>query len=167
MDNDQRPAAPGYASAGDPTKPKQAKRRFSKLTAEEVAGLPGANAKAPKEAESDLKYWVYFAVPVTALIGSAAEAEQVHDFACQLDEQAKAKDVGEVVTVAFANGSAEVVLKLITSGELATHGAPAKNAFSQLDGLLGSASVLTQGVAGKRATWKAKVNGTTIADGRY
>ena len=88
------------------------KPRFKKLTGAEVADLPGVNSATLKAVEPDLTYFIYFAVPLTDLVGSVTEANQIHDFAYKLDVEAKANKVGSVTTVAFGSGSAEIVLKL-------------------------------------------------------
>ena len=148
-------------------KAKATKRRFSKLTAAEVSGLPGVNVAAAKKVEPDLAYWIIFALPVSGLIGTTAEVTQAHAFADRLDVQAKATGIGAVTAVTNTNGVAEIVLKLTAEGDQASHGAPAANAFAQLGDFFRGASVLTHGHEGKAAIWKAKVNGTTIADGKF
>jgi len=143
------------------------KPRFKKLTGAEVADLPGVNSATLKAVEPDLTYFIYFAVPLTDLVGSVTEANQIHDFAYKLDVEAKANKVGSVTTVAFGSGSAEIVLKLEATGPQPSLGAPVSHAFVQLKQFLNSALVLTQDYSGKRASWKAKINGTTIVDGHF
>ena len=151
----------------DTPKLKPPKKRIRKLTAAEIFNLPGALAAPEKKVEPDLAYFIIFMLPVTGLIGTTAEAAQDHDFAHKLDEQAKAKDVGAVMSVGVSDGVFEVVLKLTATGEQPSHGAPTINAFTQLKEFLDAAPQLKPDSSGKHATWKAKVNGTTIVDGRY
>lgn len=151
-----------------PDAPKQkSKRRFKKLTADEITSFPGAVAPPEKKVEQATAYFIFFNLPVTAPLGTPSEVAQGHDFSYQLDTHAKAKDVGGVTSVGIADGHFEVVLKIATTGEQTSHGAPASNAFTQLKDYLSLAPQLNQGPAGKPATWKAKVNGTTILEGRY
>jgi hypothetical protein len=165
MDSDQKHGVPPPPSQGNFDKPKQSKRRFAKLTAEELAGLPGVTTKAPKPAVQAVTYSAWFSLPVTGSIASTAEAERIHDFARKLDEQAKAKDVGGVTGLTFGNGTAEIALKLDVREQPASNAVPVASMFAQLNDFFVSAPVLRVGVAGKCATWKAKVNGTTITEG--
>ncbi|GEM_PF-2701683 len=150
----------------DTSKPKT-KRRFGKLSAAEISAFPGAIVPAEKKVEPDISYFIFFNIPASNVFGTASEAAQVHDFAYQLDAQAKAKDIGAVMSFSVAEGLFEVVLRLSATGEQITHGTPAANAFTQLNSHLSSAIVLKPNAAGKSATWKAKVNGTTIISGSY
>lgn len=142
-------------------------RRIKKLTAAEIGAFPGAIAPHEKTVEPDFAYFISSHLPVTGCFGTPNEAAQVHDFAYRLDTQAKAKGVGAVTSVSVANGLFDVVLTLSVTGEQASYGAPASNAFTLLKEYLSAAPQLHQGTAEKQATWKAKVNGTTILEGRY
>lgn len=145
---------------------KKTKRSFS-MTAEEKAAFPTAITTPEKIVVPDISYSLLSIIPVTGPIGTTLEAGKVYDFANQLDTHAKAKDVGAVISVSVENGKFVVGLRLSTTGEQASHGAPAANAFTKLKDFLSTSTLLTQGAAGKSATWKAKVNGTTILEGRY
>jgi len=146
---------------------KAKKQRFKKLTGDEIADLPGANLATVKAVASGPTYFIYFAVPISELVGSVIEANQVHAFVDHLDAQAKANKVGSVANIAFGSGSAEIILKLDATGLQPSPGAPVSHAFVQLKQFLNSALVLTQDYSGKRASWKAKINGTTIVDGHF
>lgn len=143
------------------------KRRIKKLTAAEVVGLPGVTHAPEPLVQSDLKYFLCFLLPVSGVIGTSVEAGQVQDFAYRLNTVSNDKGVGAVSSVNISNGQAEVVLKLNVTGEQESHGVPVNNAFSQLNEYLDAEAILGAGPAGKPATWKAKVNGTTVAEGRY
>ena len=152
---------------GNSTDTLKPKKRIKRLTAEEVRDLPGANPVLEKLPEPELTYYLIFIFSVTGPIGNPTEANQVYDFANQLDTHAKSKNVGSVMSIGAANGLFEVVLKLSATGEQANYGVPATNAFMVLKDYLSTEDLLKHGPAGKPATWKAKVNGTTIVDGRY
>lgn len=160
-----QPPASNPGNTTDTSNGKLPKRRIKKLTAAEIGNLPGAVAIVEKKVEPDLAYYLFFFLPVTGPVGSVTEANQVHDFAYQLDVQAKAKDVGAVKSVGVTDGLFEVVLQLSATGEQSSYGAPATGAFTKLEEFLKGAVQLSHGPAGKPATWKAKVNGTTIVVG--
>ena len=152
----------------DAPKPKGTKRRIGKLTAAEIEGLPGVNPTVVKKVEPDISYSLYFTVPVSGGVGNQMEAGQVHEFALPLNMHAQAKGVGEVSAINFSNNQAEVVLKLSAQANpMTSHAIPVAHAFTQLKEYLDMAPLLHQAALGKVATWKAKVNGTTIVDGRY
>jgi len=165
MENNQNPA--GNPSNTNEAAKQKTRRRIGKLTADDIAAFPGATPPPVKKVEPDFTYYLVFNIPVTAPLGTPSEAAHVHDFAYQLDMQAKAKKVGEVISVGVADGVFTVVLKLGVNGPQTNHGAPAKNTFTQLKDFLGNAVQLKPGLAGKPASWKAKVNGTTIIDGVF
>lgn len=142
------------------------KRRFTKLKAFELAGLPGATSAATKPVERDVPF-IQFAVPVTNSVGSAAESLEIVEFSNDLNEQGRALQIGSVCKVGFGEGTAEVVLQLDASVDPENHGSAAADAFGKLSRFLTSAQVLHVDRDGRRATWRAKINGTTIADGRY
>ena len=166
MDAIQSTAA-DIRSASQTLPHKVPKRRIKKLTAAEVAGLPGVTHAPEPVVQSDLKYFLCFLLPVSGVIGTSVEAGQVQDFAYRLNTVSNDKGVGAVSSVNISNGQAEVVLKLNVTEVPASNGMPVGNAFAELKEYLDGASILRPGPAGKPAVWKAKVNGTTIADGRY
>ncbi|WP_321920485.1 hypothetical protein [Paraburkholderia tropica] len=142
------------------------KRRFTKLKASELARLPGATAFGTKPVERDVAY-IQFKLPVSAVVGTVVESNEIFNFARTLDEQSHAQQIGSVSNIAFGDGSAEVVLKLDAAVDPDNHGSAAANAFSSLSEVLSAARVLQDTRAGRRATWRAKINGTTIAEGGY
>lgn len=147
--------------------PKQkSKRRFKKVIVTDTSKFPGL-VNTPAKVEPGDSYYILFNGTVTAPLGTSLEAGKVHDFASQLNTQAKAKGVGAVTSVGVSDGIFEVVLKIVTTGDQIIPEKPAENAFEQLKDYLSTATVLTQGPAGKPATWKGKANGTTILEGRY
>jgi hypothetical protein len=146
---------------------KTRKRRFRKLTGAELAGLPGAVQSAEKVCEADVVYYICFSTPLTGPVGTVTEAAQVHDFVYQLGTHTFNTGVGLVASVSFAVGSTEIVLKLNESGEQTERAAPVVDAFTKLGGFLSSSPILTEQRSGRKASWKAKINGTTIAEGRY
>jgi len=152
---------------GNSTDTLKPKKRIKRLTAEEVRDLPGANPVVEKLPEPELTYYLIFIFSVTGPIGNPTEATQVYGFANQLDTHARTTGIGVVMNVGVTNGLFEVVLKLTVVGEQSNHGIPATNAFKLLNGYLSAETLLKQGPAGKPAQWRAKVNGTTIVDGRY
>ncbi|WP_153145332.1 hypothetical protein [Dechloromonas sp. H13] len=147
--------------------PKPTKRRIKKLTAAEVAGLPGVTHAPEPVVQSDLKYFLCFLLPVSGPVGTLAEAGQILDFVYRLNTYSTEKDVGVVTAVGLSNGQAEIVLKLNVMEKPESNGVPVSNAFSQLKEYLDGAAILKSGPAGKPAVWKAKVNGTTIVEGHY
>jgi hypothetical protein len=155
-------------TSNTPEVPKQkTRRRIGKLTAADLAAFPGADMTPIKKADPDYKYYIEFKVPVTGIFGTPTEVGQGHDFAYQLDAQAKAKGVGSVSSVGVADGIFDVELKLDVAGEQEKHSTPAAGAIAKLQDFLGNAPQLKQGPAGKQATYKAKVNGTTIVEGHF
>jgi hypothetical protein len=146
---------------------KKKKLVIPKLTAADLAAFPGANLPTVKVAEPDFTYSIVYQVPVTDAFGTSGEAGQVHDFAHQLDAQAKAKNVGNVVSISAEDSVFDIGLKLNETGKQANNSAPAANAFVQLKDFLNGAALLKQGPAGKPVTYKLKVNGTTIGGGSY
>lgn len=149
---------------------KGTKRRFSKLSGNDLdlGMFPGVTTPTPKKVVEGGSYYIYFSIPVTGAIGTAVESGKVHVFASELDAQAQADDVGNVASVTNAGGKIDIVLKINTTGVQTNHGVPASNAFAKLKAYLDGATVLSQGVvADKPASWKAKVNGTTILEGSY
>jgi hypothetical protein len=148
--------------------PKQkTRRRIGKLSEADLAAFPGADMTPVKMVDPAYKYYIVFNIPATGTFGTPTEASQVHDYAYQLDTQAKAKAVGSVTSVGVANGSFDVELKLDVAGEQEKHSAPAAGAIAKLQDFLGNAAQLKKGPAGKLATYKAKVNGTTIVEGHF
>ncbi|MFP3705194.1 hypothetical protein [Paraburkholderia tropica] len=146
--------------------PKSRKRRFTKLTASELTGLPGATVAGGKPAGRDMPS-IQFKVPVSAVVGTVDESAEIFNFACTLDEQSQAQRIGTVSNIAIGDGSAEVVLKLDAAVDPNNHGSAAADAFARLSEVLSAARVLQDIRAGRRATWRAKINGTTIAEGSY
>ncbi|WP_250866210.1 hypothetical protein [Caballeronia sp. INSB1] len=142
------------------------KRRFTKLKASELSGLPGAIPTRVKPVERDVAY-IQFVVPLTGLVGTANESGEVIDFATRLNLQGENLGVGTVSRLGFGDGLAEILLQLNASVDPENPGAAAADAFNKLNSFLDSASQLRIVRAGRGAAWKAKINGTTIADGRY
>lgn len=153
-------------SAAHETVTKTRKRRFTKLKASELAGLPGATSTATKPVERDVAF-IQFAVPITGVVGTAAESSEIVEFASGLNDQGQVQHIGSVAKLGFADGVAEVVLRLDVPVDPTNHGAAAADAFGKLSNFLTAAQVLRVDRGGRRATWRAKINGTTIADGRY
>lgn len=149
-------------SGSDSTKVKKTKRVIEKLSLEEIEGLEGAIAAPEKKIEQD-QYFIQFFLKVSGLIGILEDVTQAHSFATLLDTKAKAKSVGSVISIGVENGFCQVVLKITTTGQQAKHSVPIKHAFAQLKEYLDTAQLLHQGTA----SWKAKVNGTTVAFGEY
>jgi hypothetical protein len=143
------------------------KRRFKKLSGNDVAGLPGANGASAKANIPGIALYLSLIAPVQGLIGTVARATEVYEMAGSVDRVAKEKDVGEVINVNFLEGQAEIVIRLYAEGDAAALAVPIANAFTQLKDCFESTLILTQGLAGKRARWRAKANGTTIADGTF
>jgi hypothetical protein len=161
----QNNANPTNASASTGKPPR---RRFAKLSGADLVAFPGALPQPEKKApEPGITYSIEFNLPVTAPLGLATELVQVFGFVDQLGIQAKVKGIGAVTAVNVVDGNSEVVLKLSTTGEQPNHGTPAANAFATLKDYLESAPQLITGPAGTPASWKAKVNNTTIAEGCY
>jgi len=146
---------------------KKVRRRIPKLSAADIAKFPGATPPPEKKVEPDFSYFIKYSIPATANLGTLTEAGQVHDFAYQFDAQAKVKGVGAVSSVGVMNGIFDIVLKLNSTGEETDHGAPAANAFTLLNDFLGNAALLKKGPAGKPASYRALVNGTTIVEGHF
>ncbi|VVE71626.1 hypothetical protein PCA31118_03927 [Pandoraea captiosa] len=142
------------------------KRRFTKLRASELVGLPGATSAVTKPVERDVAF-IQFAVPVTNSVGTAAESLEIVEFSSGLNEQGRTLQIGSVCKVGFGEGTADVVLKLDAPVDPTNHGSAVADAFGKLNDFLTSAQVLRADRSGRRATWRAKINGTTIADGRY
>lgn len=159
MNSDQNTPV-NTAISVDTSKPK-VRRRFGKLSADEISAFPGAITPAEKKVEPDISFSIIFSFLLTSTFGNAYDATQIYDFASKLDTQAKTKSVGTVTAVKTENGISDVVLTLLTTGEQSSYGAPAVAAFKELDDYLRSS------LTGKSATWKAKVNGTTIITGTY
>lgn len=140
------------------------KRRFTKLTGASLAGLP--NAADLKQSVGDVAF-IHFVIPVTDGVGTVAECGEVFDFVTNLDARSRTLGIGNTSKVDFSDGAAEVVLRLNAAVEPGNHGAAAADAFSKLNEFLAAAPALRLVRAGRSAMWKAKINGTTIADGRY
>lgn len=149
---------------GSTTKPR--KRRFTKLKATELVGLPGATPAIARSVERDVAF-IQFAFPITGSVGTAAESSEIIEFASNLNGEGKTQRIGSVSKIGFGDGSAEVVLRLDAPVDPANHGAAAAAAFNALGDFLNASHVLCVDRDGRRATWRAKINGTTIADGRY
>lgn len=142
------------------------KRRFTKLKASELAGLPGATSTVARSVERDVAF-IQFAFPITGSVGTSAESSEIIEFASNLNSEGQTRRIGSVAKIGFGEGTAEVVLRLDAPVDPANHGAAAAAAFNTLGDFLNASHVLCVDRDGRRATWRAKINGTTIADGRY
>jgi len=151
--------ATSEAAANVTTKGKR--NTIPKLSPSEASMFPGVNTPVVKKVESEFTYSILFCLPVNGQIGTKAELGKVHEFAGQLNTAANDNDLGSVTSISVTDGIAEVALTLTVEEKPANPGIPASNAFTELKDFLGEATLLNQG-----ATWKAKVNGTTIVDGK-
>lgn len=142
------------------------RRRFTMLKASELTGLPGATPAGTKPVERDVAF-IQFKLPVSASVGTTSESGEILSFASTLGDQSQTLGVGSVSNIVFGDGSAEVVLKLDAAVDPDNHGSAAANAFTKLGEFLSTAQVLQATRAGRRAVWRAKINGTTIAQGSY
>ena len=153
--------------ASNPAAGNRAHRRFRKLKGDEVKGFPGVDLAQVKSTTVEDVYYMYFILWLSSLVGNPDEAASCYSFADELDGQAKAKSIGEVSSISMANGVCQVELRLSVTGKPEKTSIPAANAFAQLKDFLGNSALLKVGPTGKPATWKAKVNGTTLIDGRF
>ncbi|TCG00422.1 hypothetical protein BZM26_12755 [Paraburkholderia strydomiana] len=142
------------------------KRRFTKLKALDLASLPGATAAGAKTLERDVAS-ILFKVPVSAFVGISSESDEVFSFATDLSRHGQTLQLGEVTNINFGDGFGEVVLKLDADVDPDNYGAVAADAFARLGEVLNAAPALKLTRTGRRATWRAKVNGTTIAEGNF
>jgi hypothetical protein len=149
-----------------PDAPKK-KNRPPKLSEAELALLPGDDTTPVKKAEPEYTNYIEFNIPVTGPFGSATEAGQVHDFAHQVDAQAKAKGIGSVISVGVSNGIFDVVLKMEAGGDAVKQSGPAAEALVKLRDYLGGAVQLKPGPAGKAASYQIRVNGTTTGSKHF
>lgn len=144
--------------------PKKTRLRIPLPPPEALAAFLGENIKDVKKTIPDFAYYLKFIIPVSEVIGSIVEANQGHDFAAQLNTQAKAMTLGEVTSVTVAGGNIEVVLTLEVTGDIEQKHLPAANAMESLKEFLGNSPHLKIKVSGRGAKYLAKVNGTTIVE---
>lgn len=152
---------PSNGGATSP-KPKKTKRVIEKLPLDLIKDLPDPIAAPEKKVEQD-QYFLLLRRMLTGPLGIPVEISQCYEFAIQLDTAANAKSVGSVISIGVEKGCFEIVLKLTTNGQPANNAVPVNNAFALLKDELDAAPLLHQG----SASWKAKVNGTTVAEGKF
>lgn len=147
-------------------KKKVAKRRFTRLTADELKNLPGANLTVQKKIETGPSYFFEIGIPLDTQIGSAAEHQQATDFLYQLQTTCSENAVGSIISVAIAESVYQITIKIMTIGEQSSHVAPLNLVFEKLNEFfMSSQQVISRRNTAKKVTWKGKVMGTTIADG--
>ena len=150
------------SNSNDNTKVKKTKRVIEKLSLDLIKDLPGAIAAPEKKVERD-QYFMQIHRKLSGQIGNPVEMTQGHEFATLFDTKAKTKNVGSVISIGVENSIFEIVLKITTTEKPANNAVPINNVFAQLKEDLDAAQFLHQG----DATWKAKVNGTTVVEGHF
>jgi len=140
------------------------KGRVPKLIRKESSFRLGAATSTVSSAEV---YGLYFTIPGSGGFGTKEEAGQVHEFAHQLNEQAKTTKVGGVEKVGVGNNSFEVMLKLDQPAGFNDPDDLVSNAFRSLEGFLTSSMLLTGAWSRHRPAWKYKLNGSVLDEGDF
>lgn len=148
-------------TSNTPAAPRKQRLHIPKLSPEELAAFTGIDMTHVNEANAEYTNYLVFNTPLTGTLGSPTEAGHCFDFAYQLEAEAKAKALGSVTSVGVSNGIFDVKLKMEAGGSPEKQSAPAAEAYVKLKDFLGKATQLKQGPAGKRASCKIMVNGTT------
>lgn len=154
-------------SSNGTTAGNRAQRRFRKLKGDEVKDFPGVNLANVKAVTVEDIFYMYFVLGLLSLIGNPDDIARCLRFAHELDVQVKAKGIGWVSSISIANGECQIVVTLSVTVKPEKSSTPAANAFAQLKDFLDNSALLKAGPTGKPATWKAKVNGTTLIDGQF
>lgn len=142
-------------------KKKVAKRRFARLSSDELRELPGANLTVQKKVETGPSYFFEIGIKLDSAIGSAVEQGQATEFLFQLQSICLEKAVGSIVNVMIAENKYQITIQIRTVGEQTSHAAPLKFVFDQLNAFFAASSLILS----RKPVWKFKVMGTTIGDG--
>ncbi|WP_321911055.1 hypothetical protein [Burkholderia cepacia] len=146
--------------------PKKRKGRFARLPASELAGRLTTHAAEMKPRQAHIAY-IQIRLPISGSYGTASESAAALDFARAFDEHSQTVGVGAVSNIAFSNGQAEVVLKLTGEVDPENHGEVIKDAFGKLHEFFISSPALHHDRGSRKATWEARIDGSTIGDGSF
>ncbi|WP_423391959.1 hypothetical protein [Burkholderia sp. LMG 21824] len=146
--------------------PKKRKGRFAKLPASELAGRLATHTAETKPRQAHIAY-IQTNLPINGAYGTASESAEVLELARLLDERSRALKVGAVSKIAFGDGWAEVVLQLAGDVDPENHGEVIKDAFDKLHDFFATSPALRHNRAARKATWEARIDGSTIGDGSF
>lgn len=150
---------------------RRAKGKVAKLKLATRGFRPGTTVGAV-EAVSNV-YSVVFGIPVSNAVGSADEISQAHRYAVGLDALAQVESVGVVEKVGIANGTVDVMLKLAVPSDFPTEPTDQQKddlvatAFTKIRQFMTDAEALKTRPGRRPATWKFKLNGSVLEEGRF
>jgi len=158
----------GAASHADaPSAPaKRRKGRFSRLSPSAIAGDTFGAAPSTVRQRDHVAY-LQINLAIDGALGTEEGAAEVMKFAHAFDEQSRGLAVGAVSKITFSDGRAEVLLQLNGDVDPENYGAVVKDAFDGLRSFFASSSILRSHRANRRATWTAKIDGSTIAEDQF
>lgn len=143
-------------------KKKVTKRRFTRLTADELQNVPGANVTVQKKVETGPSYFFEIAIPLSCQMGSPAELQQANEFLALLQGACGMSGVGSVISVSISGMHYQITIKVQTVGEQVSHVVPLNFVFEKLNTFFADSTLIRN----LKPEWLFKVMGTTVADGK-